>query len=78
VDQLHKDDYHEYKRIRQYHSEAAVPVKRNSCSGCFSAIPPQIIVEMRNDFETMYKCENCGRILIPDDIEFDDDIVEDL
>ncbi|MGA1277038.1 MAG: zinc ribbon domain-containing protein [Candidatus Kapaibacteriota bacterium] len=54
----------EYERIRTFHKDAAVKVKKNSCSGCFSAVPPQKIVEMRNKSDLMFLCEHCGRILV--------------
>jgi predicted nucleic acid-binding Zn-ribbon protein len=54
----------EYERIRTFHKDAAVKVKKNSCSGCFSKVPPQRIVEMRNKPDTMFLCEHCGRILL--------------
>lgn len=60
--------FEEYERIRNQMQDAFVAVKRNSCSGCFSAIPAQIIVEIRNNLEKVYHCEACGRILGPDDI----------
>jgi predicted nucleic acid-binding Zn-ribbon protein len=56
-----------YGRIRTIHKDAAVLIWRNSCSGCFSAIPQQIIVDVRNNLDSAYFCENCGRILLPED-----------
>ena len=35
------------------------------CSGCFSFIPPQKVVEIRS-MKRMYHCESCGRILVWD------------
>lgn len=60
-----------YDRIRSFHSDAAVYIKRNSCTGCFSSIPPQIIVHVRNNIEKIHFCENCARILIPEEVEID-------
>jgi len=54
----------EYERIRTFHKDAAVKVKKNSCSGCFNKVPPQRIVEMRNKPDSMFLCEHCGRILL--------------
>lgn len=62
----------DYERIRSMHRDAAVIIKRNSCSGCYSAVPAQIIVEVRNNPNHTYYCENCGRLLLPDDIVIDD------
>lgn len=62
---LPKETIEEYKRIRKFHTDVAVKVKRNSCSGCFSAVPSQKIVELRNNPDKEYHCESCGRVLIP-------------
>jgi predicted nucleic acid-binding Zn-ribbon protein len=69
IKKIDKDYFEEYERIRTMHSDAAVKIKRNSCSGCFSAIPAQLIVEVRNNPDKAYYCENCGRMLLPEDIE---------
>lgn len=54
----------QYERIRKAKDGlAVVPVKKNSCGGCFSAIPPQKIVEIR-EMNRLYTCEHCGRILV--------------
>jgi len=66
IEQLSSDWYAEYERIRSYHTDAAVHVRKGSCSGCFSTIPPQIQVEMRNHPERLFVCEQCGRILYPE------------
>lgn len=54
----------EYERIRTFHREAVVALRRNSCSGCYSAVPSQRIMEMKYNREKIYTCENCGRILV--------------
>ncbi|MCS6999438.1 MAG: C4-type zinc ribbon domain-containing protein [Bacteroidota bacterium] len=66
IEQLSAEWYAEYERIRSYHADAAVHVRKGSCSGCFSAIPAQVLVEMRNYPERMFVCEHCGRILYPE------------
>lgn len=76
VEKLEEDFYNEYMRIRKYHSEAAVQVRRDSCSGCFSHVPPQKIVEIRTKVDTMYFCENCGRILYPEEATIDESVLE--
>jgi predicted nucleic acid-binding Zn-ribbon protein len=35
------------------------------CSGCFSFLPPQKVVEIRS-MKKLYHCESCGRILVWD------------
>ena len=60
------DDRHlrQYQRIQKAKNGlAVVPISKGSCGGCFSAIPPQRIVEIRNA-ERLFSCENCGRILV--------------
>ena len=54
-----------FKRIRKNgrNGLAVVPVERNSCSGCFSKIPPQRQLDIRQR-KKIIVCENCGRILI--------------
>lgn len=66
IEQLSAEWYAEYERIRTYHPDAAVHVCKGSCSGCFSALPAQVLVEMRNHPERMFVCEHCGRILYPE------------
>ncbi|MFW6277010.1 MAG: zinc ribbon domain-containing protein [Bacteroidota bacterium] len=68
----------EYERIRKQMPDAAVRINRNSCSGCFSAIPPQKIVEIRNNLDDIRFCENCGRMLTPEEFEPDEEIIEAL
>jgi len=70
-----KDLIKEYQRIRTHHHDAVVRIRKNSCSGCFSSVPPQKIVEIRNDLETMYHCEQCGRVLYPEEMLIDDGIL---
>lgn len=69
---------HDYVRIRTFHRDAAVQIKRNSCSGCFSSIPSQIIVEVRNNLNTTRFCENCGRIIIPEEFVIDDELLNSI
>lgn len=64
----------EYDRIRNFHPDAIVGIKRNSCTGCFSALPAQKIVEIRNNMDKLYFCENCGRILYPPELQLDSEI----
>ncbi len=59
----------DYERIRTFHMEAAVPLRKNCCSGCFSAVPAQKIVEIRNNPNKLFLCEHCGRILFPEDMK---------
>jgi predicted nucleic acid-binding Zn-ribbon protein len=65
--------YDRYAQIRTRINDAAVPVKRDSCMGCYRQIPQQIIVEMRNQLDRIFQCENCGRLLIPEWVEVDEE-----
>jgi len=63
-----EEDLREYERIRPAKGGVAVvPIRRGACAGCYSAVPPQRILEIRAS-ERMYSCEHCGRILISDEV----------
>ncbi len=63
-----------YDRIRKNYRNglSVVPVERDSCGGCFHAIPPQKQSEIKLRKKVMV-CENCGRILV--DSELNDSVV---
>src|SRR6478672_11248955 len=58
-----------YDRIRKNYRNglAVVPVERDSCGGCFHAIPPQKQSEIKLRKKVIV-CENCGRILVDNDL----------
>jgi len=58
-----------YDRIRKNYKNglAVVPIERESCGGCFYAIPPQRQSEIKLRKKIMI-CENCGRILVDEDL----------
>ena len=58
-----------YDKIRTSYRNglAVVPVERDACGGCFNAIPPQKQSEIRQHKKVMI-CENCGRILVDEDL----------
>lgn len=68
----------EYNRVRVFHKDAAVQIRKNSCSGCYSSIPSQLIVEIRNNLDTVRHCENCGRILLPEEFVIDKDLLKEI
>jgi predicted nucleic acid-binding Zn-ribbon protein len=70
--------YDKYATIRTRNNDAAVTLKKDSCMGCYRSIPQQLIVEMRNQVDRIFQCENCGRILIPDWVEIDEEEIEKL
>lgn len=75
IEKLDKHTLEFYQRIRSTHKDAIVKVKKNSCTGCFSHIPPQKIIEIRNNLDKLYTCENCGRILYPEDLEIESEFI---
>ena len=58
-----------YDRIRKNYRNglAVVPVERDSCGGCFNAIPPQKQSEIKQR-KKIIVCENCGRIMVDDEL----------
>lgn len=58
-----------YDRIRKSYRNglAVVPVERDACGGCYNSIPPQKQSEIKQRKKVMV-CENCGRILVDDDL----------
>ncbi|MCX7999574.1 MAG: C4-type zinc ribbon domain-containing protein [Leptospiraceae bacterium] len=68
VVRMTKSDYQMYERIRKARDgKAIVPVKRNSCGGCYNRITPQRMLELRKN-SAIITCERCGRILVSDEI----------
>ena len=68
VAKIEKSELERYDRIRRAKGgKAVVNVKRDACGGCFSRIPPQRILELRQN-SRLHMCENCGRILVSDQI----------
>ncbi len=65
--QLTEEIMKRYNHIRSAYGDAVVKVRKGACSGCYRAIPPQTLVEMRR-FEQMFTCENCGRIIVDEEI----------
>ena len=61
--------YGTYERVRKgKNGVAVVTTQRGACGGCFNAIPPQMLLEIRekNKFIT---CEFCGRIIVWDEVQ---------
>ncbi len=64
VGRLDRQMYSTYERVRKgKNGIAVVAIQRNACGGCFNAIPPQRLLEIREK-EKFITCEFCGRILI--------------
>jgi predicted nucleic acid-binding Zn-ribbon protein len=47
--------------------EGKKKVKEGTCGGCFNRLPPERLVELRT-LDKMFRCENCGRILVPNEV----------
>jgi predicted nucleic acid-binding Zn-ribbon protein len=68
VVRLNKSDVAAYERIRRAkQGKAVVAVKRGACGGCFNRVPPQRLLELRQNVR-LHTCERCGRILVSDEI----------
>ena len=53
-----------YERIRKGRGGAVVvAVKKRACGGCFKALPPQRIQEIKRG-ERIVTCDSCGRMLV--------------
>jgi predicted nucleic acid-binding Zn-ribbon protein len=65
---INAEDIELYDRVNDSKfGDAIAVVRKNSCLGCFSSIPPQRSIEIRmaNRF---FHCEACGRILIAEEM----------
>jgi len=57
-----KDLLAHYERVRKVRTPAVVPLKDETCGGCFMVVRPQIVNEiMAND--KVHACQHCGRLL---------------
>ncbi len=65
---IQKDDLERYERIKKAKKgTAVVAIKRSACGGCFNRVPPQKLLELRQNSQ-LFMCEGCGRILVSDDV----------
>ena len=55
-------------RLASKNGLAVVKVQRDACGGCFSSITAQHHLSIKLRKEILF-CENCGRVLVPDDID---------
>ncbi|MBD1433297.1 hypothetical protein H8B06_10700 [Sphingobacterium sp. DN00404] len=51
---------------------AVVSIERDSCSGCYNKIPPQLQSEIRQRKKIII-CEHCGRIIVDEGIVFEEE-----
>jgi uncharacterized protein len=79
VSALIKPEYAgEYNRIRTMHKDTAIAINVNSCGGCFNSLTKQLVVDVRNNMNVLYYCENCGRILLPEDFSVEESDIDKL
>jgi len=65
---ISKPDLAMYERIRKAkNGRAVVPIKRGACGGCYTAVPPQKVLELKRNNQ-LYTCERCGRIIVSKEI----------
>jgi hypothetical protein len=57
-----------YERVKQGKGYAVVFVKKRACGGCYKALPPQRVQEIKKG-DQLITCDSCGRILIWSDEE---------
>jgi len=68
VEQVKKNDYNTYMRIRKaLGGKAIVSVNRSACSGCHNIVPPQRQIEIRQS-KRLFTCESCGRLLVSSEV----------
>ena len=56
-----------YGHVRTAHQDAVVKVRKGACAGCYRAVTPQTLVELRRN-EQIFYCEHCGRLLVDEEI----------
>jgi len=68
VEQVKKNDYNTYMRIRKaLGGKAIVSVNRSACSGCHNIVPPQRQIEIIQS-KRLFTCESCGRLLVSSEV----------
>ena len=63
--QLSPDILRRYKTIKKKHANPVAAIHDNRCSGCGMSLPMAAIKKLSSGTE-MLECENCGRILCPE------------
>ena len=67
VGQIAPDLLRKYDHIRNAYADAVVKVRKGACSGCFCALPPQVLVEMRRGNQ-LFTCQHCHRIVVLEEL----------
>ena len=64
ISHIRKPILYQYERIRKVKRQTTVvEINKYACSGCYAAIPPQKVMEVRH-MDQLLLCESCGRILV--------------
>lgn len=56
-----------YRHVRTAHQDAVVKVRKGACAGCYRAVTPQTLIELRRN-EQIFYCEHCGRLLVDEEV----------
>ena len=67
LSQIPEDLLERYRHVRTAHQDAVVKVRKGACAGCYRAVTPQTLVELRRS-EQIFYCEHCGRLLVDEEI----------
>ncbi len=62
VQKIGKPLLSKYERLRARYKRAIVPVKEDTCLGCFMRLPTYLITH-KDKHNQIITCEGCGRIL---------------
>lgn len=63
VSDIPEDLLAQYNFVRKRFPDAVVKARKGACTGCYQAITPQTIVELRKN-EQLFTCEHCSRYLV--------------
>lgn len=67
VPNVRPDVFRSYESIRSRRGgRGLVPVKDETCQGCFIHIPPQIYIQLKKGVDEIISCPHCHRILFFD------------
>ena len=62
IQRINKPLLGQYERLRARYKRAIVPVKEDTCLGCFMRLPTYLIT-LKDKYNQIIICESCGRIL---------------
>ncbi len=62
VEKLNKPFVGRYERLRGKYKRAIVPIRGDTCLGCFMKLPTYLITHAQRS-EQVINCEGCGRII---------------